>query len=286
MTAKRRSRRMVALIAVIMAVLLAEAVLVAAVFVSPTASTRLRGVAADVGRAWAGSKGSPGIPARIAGVINRGYRSWIAPLWSGPTPPKANGEFADCVSCHRDYAAKRRYSSVYMNHPLHAELGVACATCHAQNAHPNPVPPAEGACAKCHREVEERGECGLCHPPASLPHFYLMGAPREGAARCDVCHPKGSFISTTATQPLVRVGAFDGTERRECASCHPVTTCERCHGTPHPSNWVSIHGLGVGGGGTVNCFACHTDNWCADRCHTVTPGMPFVPKPLPTGGGP
>ncbi len=285
MKKRKRPVRMVTLIAAVMVVLLAEAGLVAAVFISPTISTRLERVVTSAERAWNGTDGSPGIQARVTGALDRAYDRWIAPMWSQQQSPEGGGDFARCVSCHTSYAARRRFSSVYFNHPLHAQLRVECVTCHTETAHPNPPSPEERVCAKCHREVEQRGKCGLCHPPASLPHFYLLGAPREGPVECDVCHPKKSF-TTHATQPLVDVGAFNGADRTLCASCHAVSTCERCHGAPHPSNWMRTHGETVGWGGQAACFSCHTDTWCADRCHTATLLNPFEPKPVPTGGSP
>jgi len=285
LTARKRPTRLVVLVAAVMAVLLAEGVLVALVFVSPTAGGKLGRVVEEVSEAWTGTKDEPGIRTTVAAAFHRGYQRWIVPLWSEPRTPKGDPEFTGCVRCHPDYASKRKYSSVYMDHPLHAELGVACATCHKENLHPNPVLPDEAACATCHTEVQQRNRCGLCHPPASLPHFYLLGAPREGVVECDVCHPKKSF-ATTATVPRVDVGEFNGADRGRCLQCHQATTCQQCHASRHPSNWVATHGEVVGWGGQVTCYSCHTNDWCADRCHSRTPTNPLVPRPLPTGGGP
>jgi hypothetical protein len=133
--------------------------------------------------------------------------------------------------------------------------------------------------------VDEQGSCGLCHPPASLPHFYLLGAPRDGLPDCVMCHPRGSF-DTTADERLVDVGAFDGSHRKQCASCHADSACESCHAVAHPSDWLTTHGDDVAYGGPSDCGSCHTGTWCADRCHAVTSTNPLRPRPLPTGGGP
>lgn len=279
----RRSRSLVVVLAIVMVVLLAEAGLLVAVFVSPSTSKGLEGVAASASRVWSGTEDSPGIRTRVATTLHRGYEGWIAPLWEKSAPPPGDAEFTACVDCHEDYASKRKFSSVFMDHPLHAELGVECSTCHVANAHPNPVHPLEKTCATCHDEVNEPGKCGTCHPPASLPHFYLLGAPRDRVVDCDTCHPKGAFKST-ADQPLVHVGAFDGTDRSSCLSCHETSTCQKCHSEQHPSNWVSIHGPSVAYQGSSQCLACHTPTWCADRCHAVTPINPFRPRPLPSAG--
>ncbi len=284
MTKKRSSRRLVMLSAAVMALLLAEAALLGLVFLVPGAESRLRGVGASLERAWSGSERSPGVRGRVGDALRGTYDGWIAPLWRQPDPPEGDPEFRECVSCHADYASQRRFTAVYMDHPLHAEIGVACADCHRDTTHPNPLPVPEEACAECHEEVKGRNGCGLCHPPASLPHFYLLGAPREGPVECNACHE--AFRPTTPTEPLVDPVAFDGSERRQCSSCHETSSCQRCHAERHPANWVATHGEPVGYGGDVACYACHTMSWCADRCHAVTPGRPFAPRPLPPGEAP
>jgi hypothetical protein len=272
---------MVIVIVVIFVLLFIEGVLMAFVFVSPSAGEKLGDVKADIIRAWSGAEGQPGVRAKVASAFHRGYQDWIVPLWAEPRTPTGDPEFTACVDCHRDYATKRRFD-VYMNHPLHAQLGIQCTTCHPQNAHPNPPHPLEKVCATCHEQVEQKDACGFCHPPASLPHFYLLGAPRGAIVECNVCHPKKTF-DTGANVPLVHVGTFDGVDRGACLSCHEDATCAQCHAPGHPSDWVATHGQIVGQGGAVNCYACHSSTWCSDRCHAVTDTSPLVPRPLPPG---
>jgi hypothetical protein len=279
-TRRKRSRGLVVLISIVFALLLAEGVLVAFVFVSPSAGDKLGKVAESVTRAWAGSGGEPGIRAKVAGAFHDGYESWIVPLWAEPTTPGGDPEFTACVECHKDYATKRRFS-VYMDHPLHAQLGVACATCHPENAHPAPPHPQEKVCATCHSEVQQKNECGFCHPPASLPHFYLLGAPRDAVVECDVCHPRKTFEAAAAI-PLVH-GDFLGGDQGECLSCHEISSCNECHQPPHPPGWVSTHGPQVGEN-PAYCTTCHTDTWCSDSCHASTSTNPLPQKPLPTVG--
>jgi hypothetical protein len=282
MSRRRRSRTLVVVISVVMLLILGEAALVVAVFVSPSTGEHLQSVAAAADRSWNGTKHAKGVKDRLTRVVHRGYQDWVASMWTQPANPAPNGEFARCVKCHADYAQTRRFSTVYMNHPLHAELGVACSTCHQQNQHPDPMRPTEDTCKTCHAEVTTQDRCGLCHPPASLPHFYLLGAPRDRVVDCTVCHPKSSFTST-ATKPLVHVGHFDGSEQGECTQCHQVSTCRQCHATTHPAGWISQHGAAVGEDPTP-CYTCHTGEWCTSRCHAVTSTNPFVPQPLPSTG--
>lgn len=282
MTRRRRSRGLVILVSVIVALLVAEAALVAFVFISPSAKEELGGVAESVQRIWVGTEDDPGIRTRSARAAHEAYEEWIVPLWRGPQPPPPDPEFTACVECHPDYATQRKFN-VYMNHPLHAELGTACETCHPQNPHPNPPRPQERMCAECHDQVDDKDGCAYCHPPASLPHFYYFGAPRESVTDCDVCHPKDTFAAR-GSEPLVERPTLTGADEDVCLGCHEDTTCSRCHGEPHPPGWDTSHGTNVGYGGAMSCRNCHTATWCADRCHAVTDLNPFVPKPLPTLG--
>ena len=282
MTRKRRSRALIAVIAGIFVLLLLEGALVAFVFISPSGSEKLSNVVSSANDTWNGTKDHPGIKTNVASAFHRGYQDWIVPLWSEPQTPQGDPEFTACVTCHEDYATQRKFS-VYMNHPMHAQLGVTCATCHPENAHPNPPHPLEEACATCHEEVKHKNECSLCHPPASLPHFYLLGAPRQGVVQCDVCHPDDTF-GTRATTPKVQLGDFSGVDRDTCLSCHQASTCLQCHPSNHPADWGITHGPTVGQDNPTVCYMCHTSTWCADSCHSVTPTNPLVPKPIPTSG--
>ncbi len=268
---------------------LAETALVVAVVSSPQIATKTQKtvVAASekLSRAWRGSPASPGLEARLKGAASQAYQGWVKPLWALPVEAREKPTFATCVSCHRDYAEKKRFPSGYMDHPLHAQVGVACSTCHTQVEHPNPPAPEEATCVPCHKEVKE-GRCETCHPPGSLPHFYLLGAPREGVANCNACHRPGSFQPEGERKPLVRAESFDGSDRSRCLSCHPQYTCDRCHPSRHPANWLSVHGESVGYEGAGACYSCHTNTWCASRCHTVTPTQPFKRRPLPEEGRP
>lgn len=277
---RRRGRGLVIVIVVIFFLLLAEGALVVFVFVSPRANEQLKGVAASVEQAWVGTDGKPGVRTKTARAASDAYNEWLVPLWQGPNVPAVSPEFTACVECHKDYATQRRFS-VYMNHPVHAELGMKCVDCHPLSPHPNPPRPQESACADCHSEVDEKDQCGYCHPPASLPHFYYLGAPKDSVVECEVCHPKNSFSGQNPT-PKVDM-AFTGTDEATCLACHENTTCELCHAQPHPVGWVTDHGLQAAYGG-ASCSGCHTVNWCADRCHSSTDINPFQPYPLPSAG--
>ena len=279
MSRRRRSRWIPVLIAVIVALLLIETAVVVWVFVSPDSTETLQGVVTDASDAWNGVDEEPGIRTRTATFVGDAYRQWLRPLFTGGDPPGADAEFSACVECHPRYGQTRNFGSVFMDHPVHAELGVACGTCHTQNAHPGPSRPAERVCETCHTEVDTKGECSTCHPPGALPHFYLLGAPKSSVVECQVCHPKDSF-DTTADEPLLDVGRFSGSEPGEdCSSCHREETCSQCHQEPtHPIGWASSHGEEATG--NTSCTLCHTIAWCADRCHAGS----SLTRPLPNVG--
>lgn len=282
MRGRKRSRGLVLLVTVIVVLLIVEGAFVAFVFVSPSAKDRLGGVAESVQDIWYGTDGDPGVKTRTARTASQLYGDWIAPLWRDLEPVPVNPEFTACVDCHPDYGTQRRFT-VYMNHPLHAELGMKCVTCHPTNPHPNPPRPREDACAECHSEVDEKDECGFCHPPASLPHFYYLGAPKQSVVDCDVCHPKNTFAGQTPTAKVF-LGDLTGGDQDTCLSCHEQASCQSCHGTPHPSGWAATHGDSLFAGSTTTCYQCHVTTWCSDRCHAVGPTNPLTPRPLPPSG--
>jgi len=281
-TGQKRSRGLIVLILVVFSILLAEAALVAFVFISPSASDRLETVAARVQRAWDGTEGKPGLRDRAATEARDAYTDWIAPLFRAPEVPSVDPEFTACIDCHPDYGTQRRFT-VYMNHPLHAEIGLQCVECHPTSPHPNPPRPQEDACADCHSEVSQKDECGYCHPPASLPHFYYLGAPKQSVVECAVCHPKDAFTGQNPS-PKVFLADFSGADRDTCLSCHEEASCALCHAQPHPADWVQTHGPTLALESTALCYTCHPATWCSDRCHAVTPTAILTPRPLPSVG--
>jgi hypothetical protein len=272
----------VILIFAVFVLLLAEAALVAFVFISPNASERLESVGVTVQRVWDGSNGQPGLRERAAETAGTVYQRWVEPLWQEPAVPSVNPEFTSCVDCHPDYASQRRFG-VYMDHPLHAEIGVECVTCHPTNPHPDPPLPLEKVCADCHAEVNQKDGCGYCHPPASLPHFYYLGAPKNSVVECEVCHPKNTFAGANP-DPKVFLSNFDGSNRETCLACHQEKSCALCHGAAHPADWITTHGAHLVTGSAATCYTCHTSSWCSDRCHSVTDTYPFATRPVPEVG--
>lgn len=275
--AKSRSRLALVLALIVLIVLIAEGLLIAAVTISPTANRSLSDRLARFQEDWEGTDERPGIPDRFKSSAERFYDEHVETLWAPPEIGGAETTFAACGTCHEDYETEKRFSAVYMDHPLHAQEGLSCGECHTQNTHPNPSRPTEDVCAECH-DVQERKKCDTCHPPGGLAHFYLLGAPREGVPECTVCHPSESFEREGPPVPM-DTGAFNGDDRRPCEQCHVAqSTCESCHGTPkvgpHPANWVAQHAEAALSNDTCT-VGCHTGNWCYARCHYTVPKIPL-----------
>lgn len=286
---KRRNTGPLILAILIVLLLAAEAAVLIAVFASPETSKSLSNKLGEMQAAWEGTEQSPGVKERTSKELNQFYDEQIKTLWSAPTPGPTEPTFAKCVSCHPNYMTDRRFNNVYMNHPLHDQQGMECADCHTMVQHPNPTSPTEKVCQECHEQVSQKNSCDYCHFPGSLPHFYLLGYPRNSAVDCSTCHPKDSFKGSDP-QHLVHPGEFLGGQKQECLGCHEFKTsndytkpaCLDCHAMDHPPDWVHTHGIatGVAFEGQGECAGCHpTPNWCATQCHPYESPAPQFPMP-------
>jgi len=238
--------------------LLAEVALVATVLTSENGNDSVYNAAVSTREFLFGTRGSPGAFERAGDVGSNVVR-----VLTGGSRQAERGDtkFAGCISCHPDYGTDRKFSATYIDHSKHTEMGLSCAKCHIDTAHPNPVLPSEKVCATCHKEVKKKGKCDLCHPPGSLPHFYQAGFPREGPVACNTCHKQGAFSEANVPLPVV-----DPSNKPMCLTCHEQKKCDSCHGL-HPANWVSIHGQSVFHDGATACSGCHNVTTCATACH-------------------
>ncbi len=273
------------LMTVVLTLVLAEVTLVAFVTFSEDARGAVTDAWAKTVNAWAGSEERAGNFELLLSSADEFAAEWVQPLWSAPEAAPAGTGFSECVTCHTDYAERRLFTGVFMNHPLHSELGIACAECHTDVAHPLPLPPAEETCAGCHNQVERDGpasDCSYCHKPGSLAHYQSLGVP-DGAANCSTCHLPDSF-GHTDQHALTVTPSFDGTDSAVCLNCHQAAACARCHDSSHPADWVSLHGAEVqdAGTGAGSCAACHSTNWCAGACHLsgTLQGGRLLPLPI------
>lgn len=261
-----KQRGLIGLMLGIGVLLVAEATLVAAVMVSPSARVAVSAKLAGMTEVLAGSEDTPGLAGRVSGGAGNFFRTWAEPLWSGPTSKPSESGFEKCISCHADYAATERTGAVRMSHPLHAQQDITCGKCHTENEHPDPGIPSEKGCATCHEETKSTDKCSFCHPVGSLPHYYLVGVPRDGAVDCGTCHAPG-VIAMGAGRSRLSAPSFTGKDQKLCSSCHEKTVCAQCHAEKHPSNWLQVHG----GGEAAPCLTCHRYEWCGERCHNPAP---------------
>jgi len=312
-TRRKHSTALAVVVALAVSVLLVEAGLVITTIVSPTATKALSAKVGELQNAWNGSDGNPGLPSRVLSGLDRFYQEEVVSLLVRPEPDQVAPTFTTCSGCHPGYETKTRFTHVYLSHQTHGQAGIACAKCHTMVAHPNPDRPAESVCQECHDQVTGKGKCDFCHPPGTLPHFYLMGAPRDRYIECATCHPQTTI--PTAETSLVNVGDFSGNPDTLCRECHTVkgvsgstaaspspgataspspspsdTTgakpiwCQRCHVPPttHPDDWYTAHREQAISQPNW-CIGCHDPTWCAMKCHAVTSlgSPPLLPLPSP-----
>lgn len=286
---KKRHVALLVMAIIIVLFMVAEGVVLLIAFTSPSGSKSISNDIAKAQRAWQGTKESPGIKQRAGDALSSFYEDQVRSLWAAPSPAPAATTFTKCAACHQDYETKIRFPDVYMNHPEHAQAGLSCATCHTNVQHPNPPAPAEAVCAKCHPQVSQAKQCDFCHPPGSLPHFYLLGYPRTQAVDCSTCHPAGTFPQTKAHR-LVHPGVFNGSQKSICLQCHEyqhsasfgLPACLDCHSQQHPADWLNTHGSegNITTGGYTECASCHTNSvWCAMQCHPYRSPTPKYPLP-------
>jgi hypothetical protein len=289
--AKRKGTRNLAIvIAVVVLLVLAEVGILVVTSVSPTATKTLSVRAQRIRESVVGTETKPGIVERTDTALANFWHESIVPLWTEPTAPEpgTNISFDDCIKCHPDYRKTIRFTHVYIDHNSHTNT--TCSTCHVMNQHPSPARPAEEVCAECHDQVNEAGKCDYCHPAGTLPHFYLLGAPRDAPIDCAVCHPDNTIGNNGSRQ--VHIGDFTGDPNTMCLQCHAddgqeatgqPPGCKSCHQSPgHPVDWIQTHpsaALSI----AVRCAQCHTDTWCAMRCHAgfglSQPALLPLPKP-------
>ncbi|NOY56873.1 MAG: hypothetical protein GXP34_12945 [Actinobacteria bacterium] len=281
------SRRalLVALAALIL--ILIEGALIIAISVSPTFRDDLGITVERAAATWSGTDTSSGIPERAISWSSSLFDNWVQPLWKLRPAPSADQDFASCLECHADYAQQRRFGDLLLNHAEHASLGVACATCHTDTLHPEPLPPPEDTCADCH-DVKDPSLCDTCHTPGSVGHFFLFGYPRPATPDCDTCHLPGTIGDHHGG--LVDAAPFDGSDPGACAACHKRATCEACHDVSHPEDWVATHGTSTVQPTQGPCTSCHTTRWCSDACHAggkiPLRDLPAFPRKSKTQGEP
>jgi cytochrome c553 len=229
----------------------------------------------------------------------------------------------ECANCHDGVELQavawdgpsREPSNLAFPHPLHSEMGIACADCHQ-------IPGEEVTMAVGRAAAET---CLACHAPEAPEHYAY------DQVRCSTCHlPLARAIalpvSRIAEFPrpqshaeadfLLTHGGVASSDASACAVCHARQSCERCHldaeGVPaiaglapdervatlvagrpgewpepashQQEDWVQTHQEEARRDVTA-CATCHTRDSCA-TCHGE--GRPTVAARLAVArpGGP
>jgi hypothetical protein len=182
----------------------------------------------------------------------------------------------DCVECHdtsKTIAAEFRMSN--------------CRTCHLDTVQGIPTPESHTRFVKpaYHNEsfrvnheqeaTSPNAKCFVCHQNVT--------ASAEAKAQCTACHQVMRPASHTARWKDDIHGKYAAIDRTNCAECHQVDYCSRCHNqTPRSHFPLPVF---VGGGHAElamlderACLTCHTfQNTCAE-CHQK--GLTAPPTPL------
>lgn len=167
----------------------------------------------------------------------------------------AKDEFADCVACHDDAAAKHPF------HPFMAADAVAvpCATCHAGKHPARAAAPA--SCVSCHdAEVKEF---------AASAHGRAAAKGEKEAPTCLTCH-RGPVASGKDGETKA---ALKHDRAKLCESCHLDKPEIRARVNPSAgfiaSYETSVHGAAVarGNGEAATCVDCHGAHAIRDGDH-------------------
>jgi nitrate/TMAO reductase-like tetraheme cytochrome c subunit len=148
-----------------------------------------------------------------------------------------------------------------------AAVSSSCTMCHTQP--PTQTFSVYGVAFDHGLHVNQSGaQCNYCHQ-GGLPDQPGHGRLALQPENCRACH---ATRLTRANSPhpsnWVQVhGPQVATQRQTCNVCHDSNFCARCHGLsmPHPSNWVTIHPQTALQHREL-CKQCHQDSFCLS-CH-------------------
>lgn len=201
-----------------------------------------------------------------------------------------------CVTVTRPKTAKVD-RGVRVNHAIHAEQNLDCATCHEPQEGGVMSFPTHDTCSVCHEiNVDEPTveQCGKCHtnenyeidPWQKLLNAELKWSHDPHVAKeidCAVCHTK---------MDMAPAGLPAGSRKPACMDCHGKTDpklneCSVCHSEVNadvvpkfrgaqriqhdaPAIWAHLHGE-ESKVDPKYCALCHTEKAFCDDCHTTHP---------------
>ena len=162
--------------------------------------------------------------------------------------------------------------NIKMNHKVHVDAGIDCATCHKQTAEVEIATrdnslPVMGTCLTCHDGTKASLECVTCHETTSVGRMKVdFGA--QGMLR-----PSGRYFGDTHDAAFLKDHAALARARGDyCTNCHSQSFCNDCHsgalrpGRVHPSNWILIHPTRARGN-DMACSSCHRSQTFCTSCH-------------------
>jgi len=151
-----------------------------------------------------------------------------------------------CLSCHSDVTQEKKIRyTIRVSHKETLDGGYKCTHCHNTIAHgkmvPNGKSPSMEECVLCHNDKRTSSNCRLCHVED------VGKKPRE-----EIDYPKVHLEEPTS-----------------CRGCHPMETCNQCHGLemPHPPKWEEGEHARDAFVDKELCWKCHINQECAE-CHT------------------
>lgn len=204
-------------------------------------------------------------------------------------------EFPDdrCLQCHNlDNREVTPTQGIIIDHAVHTQNDVTCATCHNRVAHPEKdITLVLGdrkhddwmtmdACFRCHSleaDAKAPGACAACHPadfdlvPPS--HDAEGWYARFGTSKAHAAAAKEE--SETVAEAAAHFAQFEPVDEEHaegpvlmpssavdsCTTCHKKSFCADCHGLPmpHPAEFATDHGAD-GYARPQVCANCHARN--------------------------
>jgi hypothetical protein len=162
-------------------------------------------------------------------------------------------------------------NNLKMNHKLHTDKGITCATCHgdlknvqvATRANSLPV---MYTCLDCHNGQKAPDECRVCH-------FTEQSGRMITKFDSGTLMPAGHFRNDAHDDGWLDKHAMTAkNDSQYCANCHSPKYCLDCHNgvvkpfKVHPNNWVLTHPLHAKTG-DPSCTSCHRSQSSCMDCH-------------------
>lgn len=190
-------------------------------------------------------KGMAGIPSTLAGTFE-------LPLNAGSAFALNEHEMGSkqCTQCHGLQREMTTSKGIIIDHDVHTQEGITCATCHNRVGHNDEAITLKlvgnrkhvdymqmDACYRCH-DLEDKkragGECKLCHTP----EFDLIPETHDAAGWLPKGHAEAAIESLTEygsakveSEELIREGVSEevAVPVEYCSTCHKKAFCDACH---------------------------------------------------------